>query len=163
MLKTISLAALCVVVFATSGKSNGQSLGLNIYGLSYHFLKDNQSRELFNEVNPGLGIRGTWCTSHNNWTALEAGIYRDTFRNTAKYATVGYHLRLLKGFRAGFNVGLYSSESIRNDEIIIIGVPAISYQLSFCIVNVVYLPKFRNINPFNTLGTYLTIPLITRK
>jgi len=163
MFRVFSVTAICVLVFATTGKSNGRSLGVNIYGVSYHFLEDNLSRELLNEVNPGLGIRGTWSSAHNNWTVLEAGLYEDTFENTAKYVTVGYHLRLLEGFRMGFNFGLYSSESIRNDEIIIIGVPAVSYQLSFCTVNVVYLPKFRNINPFNTLGTYLTVPLVTGK
>jgi Antimicrobial peptide resistance and lipid A acylation protein PagP len=163
MLRAISIAAICVVAVAINGQSNSRSIGLNVYGLSHHFLKKDQSRKYLSEVNPGAGLRGTRSSGSGNWTTIEMGMYRDSFRRLAKYVAAGYHLRTWRDVRIGFWFGLYSSRSIKNDETIPILIPAFSYHASFCTLNIVYLPRFRNVNPYSTLGTYLTIPLATKK
>ncbi len=152
-----ALLSLALTFFASAGRAN--SIGLNIYGKSYHFLKPYQHRENLNETNLGLGIRASFGNKTSGTYFIEGGFFKDTFKHRATYIAAGYMFRLWQQFRVGFNAGIYKTLSINRGGTAAI-VPLASYTVKFITLNVAYLPKFRNINAYHTLVGYLTIHLI---
>ncbi|NMC45177.1 MAG: hypothetical protein GYA46_14750 [candidate division Zixibacteria bacterium] len=146
-----------LTIFSSSGNSN--SIGLNIYGKSYHFLEPYQNRDYLNETNPGLGARASFGNKSSGTYFVEGGFFEDTFRHRATYIAAGYMFRLWQQFRVGFNAGLYKTLSINKGGTAAV-VPLASYSVKFVTLNVAYLPKFRNINAYHTLAGYLTVNLI---
>jgi len=92
------------------------SLGINLYGVSYHFLNHNQSRDRLNEFNPGLGLRASFGTDSTNIFFIEGGSFKDTFNNQAKYLSIGYLIRVWKQLRVGLNAAVYTTRSINRGE-----------------------------------------------
>lgn len=154
---TCAVLILLIAVATSPGRAN--SVGLNIYGKSYHFLEPYQHRENLNETNPGLGIRASFGNKSSGTYFVEGGFFKDTFRHRATYLAAGYTFRLWKQWRLGFNAGLYKSLSITGGGTAAV-IPLISYSIKFVTFNVAYLPKFRNINAYHTLAGYLTVNLI---
>ncbi|HSF47127.1 MAG TPA: hypothetical protein VLA73_02055, partial [Burkholderiales bacterium] len=58
LLSCLAAAATAVCTSTAQGAPQADQLGINVYGLSYHFDRD-RARELDvdNELNPGLGLR----------------------------------------------------------------------------------------------------------
>jgi len=135
------------------------SLGINLYGVSYHFLNHNQSRDRLNEFNPGLGLRASFGTDSTNIFFIEGGSFKDTFNNQAKYLSIGYLIRVWKQLRVGLNAAVYTTRSINSGEAFFAPIPLASYTSGPLTLNVTYLPKYRGVNPYTILGAYATIRL----
>lgn len=133
--------------------------GVNLYGISYHFLRESQSRDPFNEVNTGIGFRATFGGRNSSRLFFEGGRFKDTLENTAKYMSIGFLLKIIHQFRVGLNGAIYTSKSIRNGNAFFAPLPIASYSLWRVTVNGVYMPKYQGTNPYHTLGFYLTIRL----
>jgi hypothetical protein len=156
-LKNCVLFTLTSIALYLPGTISANELGVNLYGVSYHFLKPNQSREYLNEFNPGLGIRANFGGRNTSQLFFEGGSYKDTFDNQARYLSIGFLLRVIQQFRVGLNAAAYTSESVRNGDVVFAPVPIVAYSLGPVTGNVVYLPKYGGINAYNTLGAYVTI------
>lgn len=137
--------------------------GLNLYGYSYYFLKEDQSLDYLNEFNSGLGFRATFGGRKSSQLFLEAGTFEDGIENQAKYLSLGFLLRVFHQLRIGINAAAYSTETINRGDVIFAPLPIITYSFGPITANGIYLPKFRELNPFHTLGFYLTIRLFERK
>ncbi|AZN37308.1 hypothetical protein [Iodobacter ciconiae] len=81
---------------------------MTIAGLSKHFgckKKKNNSCD-YNEINPGLGIE--WSNKTQDWGRpfVRAGIYKDSYSDTAIYATAGLRQDwpINDSFRAGLGL-----------------------------------------------------------
>jgi hypothetical protein len=132
-------------------------LGLNVYGLSYHFDQD-KAHELGvdNQFNPGLGVRLRAPREAWDWFA-DAGFYRDSGRHTATLAGGGVLWHVGPALRLGGAVALMHSETYNNGRAFIAPLPVAAYELGRATLNMVYMPKVHEVNDINTLGFWATI------
>ena len=146
-------AALAALIFATSAAR--AEVGLNIYGLSYHFDRDKaREKGLTHEVNPGLGLR--WRAADSGLFA-DAGIYRDSAARTARVAGAGYALRAGESLRLGGGLALFRSETYNHGKAFIAPVPFAAYEAGRVTFNVAYFPKWREKNVTNQVGAWVTV------
>ena len=132
-------------------------LGINVYGLSYHFDRDKaRERGLKHEVNPGLGIRWREKGDKVDFFA-DVGAYRDSAAHTAKIAGGGALWHASERVRLGGALVLFKSETYNLGNAFITPVPLAAYELRRVTLNLVYLPKWRDKNTINLLGAWITI------
>ena len=160
------LAAFMLLLMGSVARAD--SFGLNIYGLSYH-INDRDSvgwlrsgGEL-NEVNLGIGLRASFGSldSHTH-LFVEGGSYKDSFKNQAKYISLGFQYRVVGQLRLGINAAVYTSRSISKGNPIFAPIPIASFTRSNFTFNLIYIPKFRDYTFWHTLGASLTIDFFHR-
>ena len=151
----LRLALLALVVCASSAHAE---IGINLYGASYHFDRE-KAKELglTNEVNPGLGLR--WRKPHNATLDFfaDAGFYEDSAEHTAKLAGGGALWHATERLRLGGGLVLMQSKTYNGGTAFIAPAPIAAYEWRRVTFNVVYFPKFRDVNRTNQLGFWLTI------
>jgi hypothetical protein len=133
-------------------------LGINVYGLSYHFDRS-RARELNvdNEINPGLGVRYRRAHSERLQWIVDVGAYRDSGRNTALLAGAGVLWHVSEGWRLGAALTLLDSDTYNRGKTALAPVPLAAYEFRRVSLNFVYLPKVRDINEVATLGFWATV------
>ena len=155
--KHILARAGLVILLAASAPALAQGeLGINVYGLSYHFERD-RARELGfdNEVNPGLGVR--WRMPGDKFDSfVDAGAYRDSGRNTAVLAGGGLFWKATERLRLGGAVAFFYSQTYNDGNAFIAPLPLLAYEWRAVTANLVYFPKVSGINEIHTLGFWLT-------
>ena len=131
-------------------------MGINLYGLSYHFDQD-KAREMGidNQVNPGLGLRWRAPRSRWDWIA-DAGLYRDSGRNTAKLAGGGALWHAAEGLRLGGALVLLHSKTYNAGRAFVAPAPLAAYDFGRVTFNLVYFAKWREVNRTNQIGFWLT-------
>jgi hypothetical protein len=147
-----TLVALTLAVVPSFARAD---LGINVYGLSYHFDRD-KAREhgLTHEVNPGLGVR--WRSSESILFA-DAGFYRDSAARTARLAGVGALWHVGERLRFGGAAALLRSDTYNHGKAFIAPLPLAAYELRGATLNLVYFPKWRDQNPTNQVGAWITL------
>jgi len=151
------LARLGFLALLVPGLAPAGELGLNVYGLSYHFERDT-ARELGtdNEVNPGLGVRWRMPRQAFDWF-FDAGAYRDSGRNTAVLAGAGVLWKPTEHLRLGGALAFFHSETYNDGNPFIAPLPLLAYEWRAVTANLVYFPKVSGVNEINTLGFWLTL------
>jgi hypothetical protein len=130
-------------------------LGINVYGLSYHFDRDKaRERGLTHEVNPGLGVR--WRSSESILFA-DAGFYRDSAAHSAKLAGIGALWQAGERLRLGGAAALLKSETYNHGKAFIAPLPLAAYETRHATFNLAYFPKWRDQNPTNQVGAWVTL------
>ena len=133
-------------------------VGVNLYGRSYHFDRD-KAREigLTNEFNPGLGLR--WRKSRNESLDYFAdlGFYDDSANHTAKLAGGGALWHASERVRLGGGLVLLKSQTYNGGAAFIAPAPVVAYEWRRVSFNLVYFPKYREVNRTNQIGAWLTI------
>jgi hypothetical protein len=151
------LAVLALLLPAAALAQGGQ-LGVNVYGLSYHFDRDKAKQlGLDNEFNPGLGLRYRRLLDTGWEGFLDVGAYRDSGRNTTVYAGAGALYRATERLRLGAALALFHSDTYNRGDPFIAPVPILAYDFDRVTFNLVYLPKIRDLNHINTLGFWATV------
>ena len=131
--------------------------GVNLYGASYHFERSRaKSLGLDNEVNPGLGIRYRAPISERADWFFDAGLYRDSGRNTALIAGPGAFWKATDGLRLGGALAFFNSDSYNGGRAFVAPVPVAAYDWRRVTLNVTYFPRISSFNEINTLGFWLT-------
>ena len=149
--------ALVALAAALSGPAAANELGVNLYGLSYHFERERAKELGFdNEFNPGLGLRYRIPREKFDWF-LDGGAYHDSGRNTAVYAGGGAFWKPTERLRLGGALAFFHSDTYNDGVGFIAPVPLAAYEWRAVSVNVVYFPKVSGINDINTLGFWLTL------
>ena len=139
--------------------SNLEALDLNVYGLSYHPDRTAvHSRNLDNQVNPGLGLHYELVNDQRGITFAEAGSYLDSGRNWAKFAALGYQFKWGEHWRFGGAVAAVDSKTYNHGVAFVGMFPLITYDLGPLKLNAVYFPKVANYNQIAAFGFYLSIP-----
>ncbi|MCX6835770.1 MAG: hypothetical protein NTW07_11695 [candidate division Zixibacteria bacterium] len=158
-----------IFFFASSEQVEADSFALNLYGVSYHLdHRDEPTSGMggsnkLNEFNEGVGLRLSLGNDSSDVLFLEGGSFQDSFENEAGYLSLGYQWRVIMQLRIGINAAIYATDSIREGDPFFAAIPLISYTIGFLTVNGLYLPKYRDINPYHTIGAYLTIRLFDWK
>jgi hypothetical protein len=131
-----------LILLAFAPQLEGVELGLNLYGVCKHL---NQRQMLYqpklNESNPGLGLTMNFVHVKHAIVFMEGGFFEDSFKNTATYVSVGY-----------------DSKSINGP--VLAPIPIITFRYHALAIHAIYLPKYESINPFHTIGAYLTLYVI---
>jgi hypothetical protein len=133
-------------------------LGLNLYGLSYHFDRS-QARAIGvdNEFNPGLGVRYRVPHSERLQWIFDAGAYRDSGRNTALLAGAGALWQVSEGWRLGGALTVLHSDTYNRGRTFVAPLPLAAYEFRSATLNFVYLPKVSDLNEVATLGVWATV------
>jgi hypothetical protein len=138
---------------------NPDALELNVYGLSYHpDRKAVQRLGLDNEVNPGLGLHYELAKDARGVTFAEVGAYRDSGRNWAKFAALGYQFKFGERWRIGAALAAVNSRTYNDGVAFISMIPLVTYDFGRVKLNAVYFPKFGHYNEVAAFGFYLSIP-----
>jgi hypothetical protein len=149
------LALVALILYTSTARAD---LGINLYGGSYHFDRD-KAREigLTNERNPGVGLR--WRKPHSETLDLfvDAGFYDDSARNTAKLVGGGALWHATERLRLGGGAVLLQSNTYNRGDPFIAPAPIAAYEWRRVTLNLVYFPKWRDVNPTNQVGAWLTI------
>ena len=148
------LALLALVLGASSARAD---IGINVYGASYHFDRD-KAKELglTHEFNPGIGIR--WRREWSEaWDLFaDAGFYRDSAANTAMLFGGGGLWHATDHLRLGGGLVALKSPTYNGNAAFIAPAPVVAYEGRRMTFNVVYFPKWQDVNRTNQLGFWLT-------
>jgi hypothetical protein len=151
----LALAVLLAGVACCAPAQPGE-LGVNLYGLSYHFERDEAKASGFdNEVNAGLGLRYRVQGQDFDWL-IDAGAFRDSRRNTAVLAGGGVLWKATKRLRLGAAIGIAQSDTYNEGAPFIAPLPLLAYEWRAVSLNLAYFPRVSGINDFNTLLFWLT-------
>ena len=108
-----------------------------------------------NQVNPGLGLR--WRAPRESWDWIaDAGFYHDSGRHTAKLAGIGALWHATEGLRLGGALVLLQSKTYNDGTAFIAPAPLAAYEFGRVTFNMVYFPKWHEVNRTNQLGFWLT-------
>jgi hypothetical protein len=133
-------------------------LGLNLYGLSYHFDRSRaRAIGVGNEFNPGLGVRYRVPHSERLQWIFDAGAYRDSGRNTALLAGAGALWQVSEGWRLGGALTVLHSDTYNRGRTFVAPLPLAAYEFRSATLNFVYLPKVSDLNEVATLGVWATV------
>ena len=136
------------------------ALDINVYGLSYHPDREAVHRRgLDNQVNPGLALHYAIDETPRGTTFVEAGSYKDSGSNWAKFAGVGYQFKLGESWKLGGALALMDSPTYNRGATFIGMIPLVTYDLGLIKVNAVYFPKVANYNQIAAFGFYLSVPI----
>lgn len=154
---------------ALGSKPDGQrkikrlNLNLHIFGLSYHPDREGtRSSHLDNELNAGIGLNYKLNDDASSISSLEAGFFKDSGRNFAKFAGASYLFKLNDRWRVGVDLLILQSPTYSNGVAFIAPTPTLAYDLGVVKINAIYIPKVPDINSYDVLGIYLTIPLFLK-
>lgn len=158
LLSCLAAAATAVCTSTAQGAPQADQLGINVYGLSYHFDRD-RARELDvdNELNPGLGLRYHFA-EWKRWSFYgEAGVFRDSGRNAAKVLGTAALWDAGAGIHAGAAVAVFHSDTYNSGDVFVAPIPLLAYDAGPVTFNLTYFPKISRFNDVATLGFWLTI------
>ena len=131
-------------------------LGVNVYGLSWHIDADKARAEGVDTwYNPGLGVRYRVPGERFDYF-FDAGAYRDSGRNTAILAGAAAHWRATQRARLGLALVLFNSKTYNSGNTFIAPLPVAAWEFDSVTVNMVWMPKWSEVNDINTLGFWLT-------
>jgi hypothetical protein len=149
----LSFALLASAMHASAGE-----LGINVYGLSYHFERD-RARTIGtdNEFNPGLGLRYNIGENERFRWFADGGFYHDSGRNIAKYGGVGAQWKATQAIGVGAALVAFHSDTYNRGRAFITPLPVVSYDFGPASVSLVYMPRVKTLNEINTVGLWLTL------
>lgn len=136
------------------------SLHLHVFGLSYH--PDRQGtrlRHLDNELNVGFGLGHRIHDNARGEANVEAGFFKDSGRNWAKFAGMGYQFKFGERWKLGADLLAINSPTYNKGRSFIAPIPRLTYDFDAVKLNATYIPRFAPLNDFAVYAIYLTVPL----
>jgi hypothetical protein len=152
----VALAALALPPSAAA-QAGADSLGISLFGLSYHFNRDRaRALGLDNTVNPGLGIRYRFAQLDRWSFDVEATAYYDSGRNTTVFVGVGALWHVGRGFHVGGALALFDSPTYNNGRSFVAPIPLVAYDWGRITLNATFVPKMERYNDIATIGVWVT-------
>lgn len=135
-------------------------LNLHVFGFSYHTdRKGTRDSHLDNELNAGLGLNHEFHNNAQGVANVEAGFFKDSGRNWAKFAGLGYQFKFGERWRLGADLLAIHSPTYNHGRGFVAPIPRLTYDFGPVKLNAVYIPRFREINQFAVFGFYFTVPM----
>lgn len=147
--------AACVLLAVSAPAA--ADLGVNLYGLSYHFSRA-RAHELGMDhgFNPGLGLRYRVSHSERLQWIVDAGAYHDSGRNTAFVAGAGALWKVGESWRLGAGLAAVKSDTYNHGEGFVTPLPLAAYEFRSATLNFTFFPKVAEVNEVATFGVWLT-------
>jgi hypothetical protein len=155
MLKTIIVFLLFLASY-----SEASEFGMNVYGFSYHPDKADSNGNHFHSWNPGLGAQYTFLQRNRHRLLVDGGIYRNSSAHASEYVSGVYRFRLFGGFEFGPVVALYHSPDQNSGKAFIAPLLVLAYSYKRVTLQIVPVPKYKNVNRNAAIGMYFTIRLL---
>lgn len=111
-MNTVQLSAAILLLVAGMAKAE---VGLNIYGVSQHFVKCHPSAcegGKFNENNKGLSLQYIHHEGDTSYSASVGG-YLDSYCQQARLAVAGVRYKLTERLYAGFDAGYINGSGFK--------------------------------------------------
>jgi hypothetical protein len=135
-------------------------LNLHVFGFSYHTdRKGTRDSHLDNELNAGLGLNYEFHNDALGVANVEAGFFKDSGRNWAKFAGMGYQFKWGDRWRLGADLLAIHSQTYNNDRGFVAPIPRLTYDFGPVKLNAVYVPRYQDVNRFAVVGFYFTLPM----
>lgn len=132
-------------------------LGLNLYGLAYHFDRGHaRERGLDNQFIAGIGLRYRAARRERLQTVMDISAYHDSGRNTAYVAGVGALWEVTPGWRLGGALAAFRSDTYNRGRAFVAPLPLAAYEFRSVTLNFTYIPKLSRLNDVATLALWLT-------
>jgi hypothetical protein len=132
-------------------------LGLNLYGLAYHFDRDRaRDSGLDNEFIAGVGLRYRAARDERLHWIADLSVYRDSGRNTALLAGAGALWKVTPGWRVGGAFAAFKSDTYNRGRAFVAPLPLAAYEFRSVTLNVTFIPRLSKINDMATLAVWLT-------
>jgi len=149
--------AFVALMLASAAAAAGE-LGVNVYGLSYHFERE-RARAIGtdNEFNPGIGLRYRGDSAGRFQWYADAGVYRDSGRNAAKLAGAAVQWKATERLGLGAALVALHSRTYNRGRAFVTPLPVASYELGPATLNLAYIPRVGSLNSINTLGLWVTL------
>ncbi len=87
---------------------------------------------------------------------MEAGLYYDSGERWAKTADVTYQYELFNGLRAGIGLFFLHTRTYNRGDPVLAPLPVVSYDFGPAELNIVYAPRWGQLNDINTLGAFMS-------
>lgn len=135
-------------------------LNLHIFGLSYHPDREGaRLSHLDNEVNFGLGIGYQLHNDTHGITRTEAGFFKDSGSEWARFAGVGYLFKLNDRWRLGADLLAVQSPTYNKGNAFIAPLPNLVYDFGAARINATYIPRIPQFNELSVFAIYMTVPI----
>jgi opacity protein-like surface antigen len=158
----VVLLAACTIGWSASARAQEGfkwtgELGINVYGLSYHFDDDRAEQiGVDNWFNPGFGVRYRFAEWSKFNFFVDAGVFEDSGREAAKVLGVGALWHFGGGFQVGGALAYMHSNTYNQGDAFIAPLPLIVWDAGPVALNFTYFPKISDFNEVATLGFWLT-------
>jgi hypothetical protein len=87
------------------------------------------------------------------------GVYRDSGRNWAKFAALGYQFKFGECWRIGGVLAVVNSRTYNHGVAFVGIIPLITYDIGRIKLNAAYFPKFGQYVEVDAFAFYISIPL----
>ncbi len=155
MLMSIMLIILSIMLV---GNCFSAEFGVSVYGLSYHFERNNYLGNPYNENNYGGGMIVNYYTDSKKELFVEFGTFKDSFKHQSRYLSAGIKYKILPIVKIGAQLAVYSSKSVNGKIPIMTPVFSIFYRRIS--INAIYLPiRDKGDISSGALGAYANIIL----
>jgi len=114
---------------------------------------------LDNELNLGLGLDYTVLEDDRGIGFVEAGFYRDSGSQLAKFAGMGYQYKIGERWRLGGLLLGVQSRTYNRGDAFIAPIPLVTYDFGAVKLNAIYVPRYGDYNQFAVFGFYLSVPI----
>jgi hypothetical protein len=149
---------IALIALALCAQAARADVGINLYGASYHFDRDRAKKlGLTNEFNPGVGLRWRQAQSESWDLFADGGFYRDSKGNTAVLLGGGGSWHATERARLGGGLVLLKSDTYNGNKAFVAPVPVAAYDTRLATLNLVYFPKWRDVNLTNQVGFWVTV------
>ena len=136
------------------------SINLHVFGISYHPDREGtRISHLDNELNVGLGFGYKLYEDYLGVVVSEVGFFKDSGRNWAQFAGVGYQLKLTDRWKLGADLLAIQSPTYNFGDAFVAPIPRLSYDFQIVRLNMIYIPRYKEFNRYSVYGLYLTVPL----
>ncbi len=135
-------------------------INLHVFGLSYHPDRaGTHTSHLDNELNFGLGLGHTLYEDNVGVAAAEVGFFKDSGRTWAKFAGVGYQFKITERLKFGADLLAVQSPTYNLGDAFVAPIPQLTYDFSRVKINLIYIPRYKDLNRFAVYAIYFTIPV----
>ena len=147
-----------LVIFSLLIVSSAEAseFGINLYGFSYHPDKADSNGNHFHAWNPGIGAQYTFFHHDRHRFLFDGGIYRNSSAHHSEYISAGYRFRPAWGFELGPVLAFYHSPDQNSGKTFIAPLLVFAYRYKRLTLQVVPVPKYKDVNRNAAIGMYFT-------
>lgn len=148
---------LLATLLAGSSPAFAGRLGLNLYGISHHFDRSAADGYQFNEANLGGGLDWVIRRGPEYTLFADVGAYRDSFRNTNRYASIAWSHALVGPLQGGLGLAIASSRTSFDGDLLMMPGPLLSLRTDRLAVHLTYAPEAIGLNGYSALATWVSV------
>ena len=158
--RTLQVLAAALAFGAGAAAAQGDGpLNVHVYAFSYHPDRESMRRTgMDNELNLGVGLNYTLHEDERSVQFVEAGLFRDSGRQLAMIAGLGYQQKFGR-WRLGGALAGVQSETYNQGRFFIAPLPIVTYDFGPVKLNAIYVPRYRDVNLLAVFGFYFSLPL----